>query len=82
MERDEFRRSPQAKTATLYMEDATWARRLLENNRLGANPRKLGDVVQQGEVVMVELLPPTPAQGRPHPRPHSLGRLNKQSSVY
>jgi penicillin-binding protein 1A len=67
VERDEFRRFPQVKTATLYLEDLAWARRALDNNRFGAKPRRIADVVQAGDVVLVEQLPPAPAQGRNQP---------------
>ncbi len=72
VERPEFRANLVARSQTLFLEDVTWARRALEGGRLGANPRRLGDVVAVGEVVLVDMLPATAAQGRTPGRPERL----------
>jgi penicillin-binding protein 1A len=54
VERPEPRGPAQPRTATLSLEDAAWARRALDNNRLGAAPRRMADVVAPGDVVLVE----------------------------
>ena len=73
VERNEFRAAPQPRTGTMLMEDLTWARRALEGNRQGPVPRKVQDVLSPGDVVLVEMLPATPAQGRTPARPERLG---------
>ncbi len=45
----------------VLMEDMAWARRRLDNGRLGPGPRAPGDVLAHGDVVMVERL----AKGAP-----------------
>ena len=73
VERPEFRATLVARTNTLFLEDVAWARRALDGNRLGATPRKMSDVVAVGEVVLVDMLPASAAQGRNVPaRPERL----------
>ncbi len=61
VERPDARLAAQPRTATLPMEEAGWARRALEGNRVGAPPRRLQDVLAPGDVVLVEVLPAGPA---------------------
>ncbi len=53
-ERPDPRGPAQPRTGTLPFEDLAWARRALEGGRLGPTPRRLGDVVAPGDVVLVE----------------------------
>ena len=53
----------QTKLASLYLADSAWARPV-RGNGLGPSPRKMTEIVQPGDVVMVEPLPGTPAQGK------------------
>ncbi len=41
----------------LPLEEMRWARRTLEDQRVGNPPRSVGEVVQPGDVVLVEVLP-------------------------
>ena len=54
VDRADPRGPAQPRTATLALEDAAWARRALDNNRLGGTPRRIADVVAPGDVVLVE----------------------------
>ncbi|MBX9700897.1 MAG: PBP1A family penicillin-binding protein, partial [Acetobacteraceae bacterium] len=54
IDRPEPRGPAQPRTASLALEDATWARRALENNRLAGAPRRIADVVAPGDVILVE----------------------------
>jgi penicillin-binding protein 1A len=58
--------------ATMPLEEAVWARRSLENDRFGPQPRRMADVVAPGDVVMVERLGAVPAAGRTPGRPERL----------
>jgi len=72
LERPDPRAAPQPRTATLPFEEVQgWARPVREG-RMGAAPRRLQDVLAPGDVVLVELLPATPAQGRTPARPERL----------
>ncbi len=55
--------APQPHAGTLYLADSAWARPRV-NNRLGAAPRALGDVLRAGDVVMVEPAPVAAGSGR------------------
>ncbi|WP_135467887.1 penicillin-binding protein 1A [Crenalkalicoccus roseus] len=72
IERPDPRGPAQPRTGTLPLEEAAWARRALEGGRLGPPPRRMADVLAPGEVVMVEMLPAQPAQGRTPGRPERL----------
>jgi penicillin-binding protein 1A len=50
---------PQPKILPLPMAELAWARRVLEGGRLGPVPRRPSDVLEPGQVVLVEILPPT-----------------------
>jgi penicillin-binding protein 1A len=73
LERPDARTAPQPRTGTLYIEEVTpWARPV-RDGRMGPAPRRLQEVIAPGDVVMVETLPATPAQGRTTPaRPERL----------
>jgi len=72
LERPDPRGAAQPRTATLYLEDvASWARPV-RDGRMGPNPARLQQVIQPGDVVMVETLPAAPAQGRAPARPERL----------
>jgi penicillin-binding protein 1A len=72
LERPDPRTAPQPRTLSLSFEEvAGWARPV-RDGRLGPAPRRLGDVIAPGDVVMVETLPATPAQGRTPARPERL----------
>ena len=70
--------SPQPRTGTLPLADIAWARPI-KDDKPGPAPRRMSDVMQQGDVVMVEpsALPPTTApQGKnAKPAPPPLPRL-------
>jgi penicillin-binding protein 1A len=53
----------QPKVLPLPMSEVTWARPVKDGN-LGPTPRRMGEVLQPGDVVMVEPLPAEPARGR------------------
>ncbi len=53
------------------MAETTWARPLV-NDKPGPAPRRMGDVLKPGDVVMAEPLAATPAQGRTPARPERL----------
>lgn len=50
---------PQPKILPLPMGELAWARRAQEGGRLGPVPRRPADVLEPGQVVLVEILPPT-----------------------
>ncbi|WBV43274.1 penicillin-binding protein 1A [Pseudoroseomonas cervicalis] len=62
----------QPRQASLPFEDMGWARPVGRDGRLGAAPRRMQDVVAVGDVVLVESLPATAAQGRTPARPARL----------
>ena len=72
------RGTPQPRTGTLPLSDIAWARPI-RDSKPGPAPRRMSDVMQQGDVVMVEpsALPPTTApQGKnAKPAPPPLPRL-------
>jgi penicillin-binding protein 1A len=73
LERPDSRTAPQPRTGTLYFEEVQGWARPVQDGRMGAPPRRLQEVIQPGDVVMVETLPATPAQGRNAPaRPERL----------
>ena len=76
LERPDPRAPAVARTGTLGMEELAWARAIIppppgpagaaqlatQGARLGAAPRRMADVLEVGDVVMVELAPVPPAQ--------------------
>ena len=56
---------------SLFLSDVGWARSVRATG-LGPAPRRMADVFQVGDVVMVELLPGVAAQGRTPARPDRL----------
>ena len=76
LERPDPRGAAVARTGTLGMEELAWARAIIppppgpagaaqlatQGTRLGAAPRRMADVLEVGDVVMVELAPVPPAQ--------------------
>ncbi|MGG5812065.1 penicillin-binding protein 1A [Falsiroseomonas sp. CW058] len=72
LERPDARTAPQPRTGTLFLDEvAGWARPV-RDGRMGAAPRRLQEVILPGDVVLVETLPATPAQGRTPARPERL----------
>ncbi len=73
LERPEGRGAPQPRTATLPLDEvAPWARPVREG-RMGPAPRRMQEILAPGDVVLVEMLPGTPAQGARQPaRPERL----------
>jgi penicillin-binding protein 1A len=64
-ERPAARSAAQPREGRLAFEDVSgWARPVLRDQRLGAAPRRMQDVVSAGDVVMVEVTPAAQAQGR------------------
>ena len=61
-----------SRTNSLFLSDSGWARPQRPGGGYGAPPRRIGDVVQVGDVVMAELLPATPGTGRAPARPDRL----------
>lgn len=59
------------KTGTLALSEAAWARPVRPNG-LGPAPRRMADVLQSGDLVMVEILPAVPAQNKTPARPERL----------
>jgi penicillin-binding protein 1A len=45
---------PAPRTGEILLSDLGWARRVLASGELGASPRRIGDVVAPGDVVMVQ----------------------------
>ena len=65
------RANPGGRTGSLFMPEVSWARPA-RGTGLGPAPRRITDVLTVGDVVMVELLPGIPAQGRTPARPERL----------
>ena len=61
-----------SRVTSLILADMGWARPIRPNGTLGPAPRRAGEVLQVGDVVMGELLAPTPAQGRNPGRPERM----------
>ncbi|WP_431281921.1 penicillin-binding protein 1A [Humitalea sp. 24SJ18S-53] len=62
LERPDPRAAPQPQTMTLPFDEVqSWARPVLRDGRLGPPPRRMQDVLAPGDVVLVEVLPPTAA---------------------
>ncbi len=59
------------RTLALPLSGLSWARPV-QNGRLGAAPRRVRDVLNPGDVVMAEVQPAAPAQGRTPARPERL----------
>ncbi len=59
------------KAGSLFMPEASWARPV-RAGKLGPAPRRMTDVVQVGDVVMIEPLAAMPAQGKAAARPERL----------
>jgi penicillin-binding protein 1A len=73
LERRDPRRPAEPQQGTLYLEDLRpWARPVLPDGRLGAEPRRVQDVVNPGDVVLVETLPAEAAQRNRPARPERL----------
>ncbi|WP_233255943.1 penicillin-binding protein 1A [Falsiroseomonas bella] len=72
LERPDPRSAPQPRTMSLFYEEVSGWARPVRDGRLGPAPRRLGEVIAPGDVVMVEVLPATPAQGRTPARPERL----------
>ncbi|WP_302474381.1 penicillin-binding protein 1A [Sabulicella glaciei] len=67
----------EARTGTLPFSDLSWARPVTpgrpgEAHRLGPAPRRMSDIVAPGDVVLVEVEPARPAEGRTPARPERL----------
>jgi penicillin-binding protein 1A len=60
-----------ARTSPLLLSDIAWARAATSNG-LGPVPRRIGDVLQVGDVVMADLAPTAPASGKSQSRPERL----------
>jgi penicillin-binding protein 1A len=72
LERPDPRAAPQPRTGSLFFEEVQGWARPVRDGRMGAAPRRLQDVLAPGDVVLVETLPATPAQGRAPARPERL----------
>lgn len=72
LERPDARTAPQPRTGTLFLDDVSGWARPVRDGRQGNPPRRLQEVIAPGDVVMVEVLPATPAQGRTPARPERL----------
>jgi penicillin-binding protein 1A len=73
LERRDPRRPAEPQQGTLYLEELRpWARPVLPDGRLGAEPRRVQDVVTPGDVVLVETLPAEAAQRNRPARPERL----------
>ena len=59
------------KVGSLYLADLGWARPV-RSNGLGPAPKKMGEVLAVGDVVMVEPVAAVPAQGKTPARPERL----------
>jgi len=55
----------------MFVADSGWARPVKDGN-LGPRPHKMADIMQPGDVVMAELAPAVPAQGKTAARPERL----------
>jgi penicillin-binding protein 1A len=62
---------PLPRTLPLNLADVTWARQN-KAGQLGANPRKITEIVQVGDVVMVQAQPAIAARGKNAARPERL----------
>ena len=60
-----------SRTASMFLSDTGWARPL-RGAGYGPAPRRMGDVIQVGDVVMAELVPAATAAGRSPARPERL----------
>ncbi len=60
-----------ARGGSVFLSDLAWAKTVRANG-LGPAPRKMSEVLQPGDVVMVEPLPATPAQGKTPARPERM----------
>ncbi|HYZ64791.1 MAG TPA: PBP1A family penicillin-binding protein [Acetobacteraceae bacterium] len=60
-----------SRVASMDLSDMAWARPVRANG-LGPAPRRTSDVFQVGDVVLAELVPGTPAQGRTPAKPERL----------
>ena len=73
LERRDPRTPPEAQQGTLYFEDLrSWARPVLPDHRLGAEPRRMQDVVNPGDVVLVEYVAAEAATRNRPARPERL----------
>jgi penicillin-binding protein 1A len=68
MERLPGTTAQQPRTLPLPFADLAWARPV-RDGKPGPAPKRLSEVIQPGDIVMVEPLPATPAQGRTQARP-------------
>ena len=57
--------------SSMLMSDMGWARPV-RDGKLGPTPRRIGDVMQPGDVVLAELMPAVAAQGKTAARPERL----------
>ncbi|HEV7456790.1 MAG TPA: PBP1A family penicillin-binding protein [Roseococcus sp.] len=77
-ERAQPRAPAEPRTGRLFLDELAWARPVIagaagQPARLGPAPRRMSDVLNPGDVVMVELEEARPAQGRTPARPERLG---------
>ena len=73
LERRDPRRPAEPQQGMLYLDELrSWARPVLPDGRLGAEPRRIQDVVNVGDVVLVETLPAEAAQRNRPARPERL----------
>ena len=73
LERRDPRRPAEPQQGMLYLDELrSWARPVLPDGRLGAEPRRIQDVVNIGDVVLVETLPAEAAQRNRPARPERL----------
>ena len=72
LERPDPRGAPQPRTAPLYFDDVVGFARPVRDGRPGPQARRLQEIVQPGDVVLVETLPAVVAQGRTPARPERL----------
>ncbi|WP_439598693.1 penicillin-binding protein 1A [Falsiroseomonas sp.] len=72
LERPDGRTAPQPRTGTLNFADVSGWARPVRDGRVGGAPRRMQDVLAPGDVVLVETLPATAAQGRTPAQPERL----------
>ena len=60
-----------SRVSPMLLSDLAWARGVRQTG-LGPSPRRVADVVQVGDVVMVELVPPVAGQGKAAGKPERL----------
>jgi penicillin-binding protein 1A len=72
LERPDPRGAAQPRTGTVHLDELGWARPVLAGGRLGGQPRRIGEVLAAGDVVLVEPAAATPPQGRSPGRPERL----------